>query len=39
MTSLLWRCRHEHVLYPTPLVERFGESTPVIEVRQFLLLS
>ena len=36
LVAVCRRCKHEHVLYPALLIERFGESTPAIDIRPFL---
>lgn len=36
LVAVCRRCKHEHMLYPAALIERFGENTPAIDVRPFL---
>ena len=36
LVAVCRRCKHEHVLYPAFLIERFGENTRAISVRPFL---
>jgi hypothetical protein len=33
------RCKHERVLYPITLIERFGEHAPAIDIRPLLRCS
>jgi hypothetical protein len=36
LVAVFRRCKHEHVLYPTLLIERFGENTHAVDIRSFL---
>lgn len=36
LVAVCRRCKHEHVLYPAVLIERFGENTPAIDIRPHL---
>jgi hypothetical protein len=33
LVAVCRRCKHQHVLYPAALIERFGENTPAIDIR------
>ena len=36
LVAVCRRCKHQHVLYPAALIERFGEDNPAIDIRPFL---
>jgi hypothetical protein len=33
LLSVCRRCKHQSLLYPLSLIERFGDNTPVIDIR------
>jgi hypothetical protein len=36
LVAVCRRCKHEHVLYPALLIERFGATAPAIDIRPHL---
>jgi hypothetical protein len=36
LVAVCRRCRHERILFPAALLERFGENTPALDIRPFL---
>jgi hypothetical protein len=36
LVAVCRRCKHEHILYPALLIERFGERTHAIDIRPCL---